>query len=612
MARSSVKRSIDFNEVLPLLVSTYQRGRLVPFLGAGMSFPMLHLWQGFVENLEDQAQKISGEAERAAEIPCEIAKADQLTGRAQRATTVLRNACNRAQFFEAIQSALFCGKSGVPELTDALAAIAWPLVISTNYDDLYYGACRCSPALGELGAEVLGRSPMDCKRLISSLNGAFDRQYIWHVQGFLGGQHPNHPRITPRARADALQDELVVGHAEYRCVANTAAQFRRSFGEVFRTRSFLFLGSSLTEDYFLNMFSEVLELLGPSTIPHFAFTKQDTVDVEFLAAEMNITVCEVCDWPELPGLLKQLKCAIEGYLVRTVRWSSAPTSSVQPAQSLRLDLKVVPHGLPEPDSLEAQDAVAIGTGRCDDQPQYGGLWSYEDTLKEQYPDARFPDDRHVLRFEGTRFYAVAARDPKKEKGSDDVHGVYVAMQELFDEIRDYECLHLALPHAPQEGRLSEVYAFPPVYAFIETVQAFAAWKRKTLSSQVRLVIYTMQPDVWLNLNSHRIDIGELLKSELMPVWAVVQNDERREPARRVLYYKRDTLFSKVLDDLRIFRPNSWRVSICPNPRREDDGGTVSERVASDLSPCHLDQIGVVFGSVLTFRKPVETRSESSQ
>jgi hypothetical protein len=349
----------------------------------------------------------------------------------------------------------------------------------------------------------------------------------------------------------------------------------------------------------------VLELLGPSTIPHFAFTKENTVDVEFLAAQMNITVCEVTDWPELPGLLKQLKCAIEGHLIRTVQWSTEPTSSAQLAQPLMLDLKVVPHPLPDPGSLGAQDAVAIGTGRCDDQPQYGGLWSYEERLKEQYQGARFPPDGHLLRFGATHFFAVAARDPKQEKGSDDVQGVYLAMQELFDEVRGYESLHLALPQAPQDGKLSDVYAFPPVYTFIETVQAFAAWKRKNRSCRLRLVIYTRQPDVWLNLNSNRIDIGELLNSELMPVWAVVENHERHEPVRRVLYYKRDTLFSTLLDDLRIFRPNNWFVSICPSPRREDDSGTVSERVVGDLLPCHLYQTGIVSGSVLTFRKAAE-------
>ncbi len=44
-----------FEEILPLLVSTYMEGRLVPFLGAGMSVGRIALWDEFVKNLEDEA-----------------------------------------------------------------------------------------------------------------------------------------------------------------------------------------------------------------------------------------------------------------------------------------------------------------------------------------------------------------------------------------------------------------------------------------------------------------------------------------------------------------------------------------------------------------------------
>jgi hypothetical protein len=343
MATSQTRRRIDFEQVLPLLVCAYQRGRLVPFLGAGMSYPRLHLWKEFVANLEDRARDImqrhaqadGGQPALAAEpvTGSPEARANQFTGRAQRASTVLRNACDPDQFFKAVQSALLNADTAVPEQTEALAAIAWPLVITTNYDDLYYGACRCSSVPSELSAEVLGRSPLDCKRLVSSLNGPFDRQYIWHIQGFLGGQHPD-KRSMESERIAELREQLVIGHAEYRRVANTAAQFHRCFGEIFRTRSFLFLGSSLTEDYFLNMFSEVLELVGPSPVPHFALTLRGTVDVEFLADQMNITVCELDDWNDLPRRLAKLKCGIEASLLRTVRWALPPAHPTTPRASI--------------------------------------------------------------------------------------------------------------------------------------------------------------------------------------------------------------------------------------------------------------------------------------
>jgi len=48
-------KGAKFEDILPLLVSTYQQGRLVPFLGAGMSSPTLTLWEKFVDKLEDSA-----------------------------------------------------------------------------------------------------------------------------------------------------------------------------------------------------------------------------------------------------------------------------------------------------------------------------------------------------------------------------------------------------------------------------------------------------------------------------------------------------------------------------------------------------------------------------
>ena len=108
---------------------------------------------------EGKLVKISvSEGETGAETSCEQTKADSLTGRAQRASTVLRNACDPKQFFEAVKSALCHSDCDVPELTNALAAIAWPLVITTNYDDLYYGACRCSAAHGR-GSQRFTTSP---------------------------------------------------------------------------------------------------------------------------------------------------------------------------------------------------------------------------------------------------------------------------------------------------------------------------------------------------------------------------------------------------------------------------------------------------------------------
>ena len=252
-------KSSNLDDLMPLLVSTYQRGRLVPFLGAGMSAPRLTLWKDFVKKLEDYA-----------ELPAATGTPD---ARAQRACRMIQNRYGRHKFLDDLRNALATTCLEIPKNTLSLAQIRWPLVVSTNYDDLFFYACRCRRPLSgeeepeEMRVEILGRSSKDCKLVVSSLTGPFDRQYIWHVQGFLGGQTTgaNLEGDVPNLRS--LQDQLVIGHDEYRRVTNRAPQFRRCFAEVFNTRSFLFLGSSLKEDYFLNLFGEVLDLCGPSAFP---------------------------------------------------------------------------------------------------------------------------------------------------------------------------------------------------------------------------------------------------------------------------------------------------------------------------------------------------------
>jgi hypothetical protein len=141
------------------------------------------------------------------------------------------------------------------------------------------------------------------------------------------------------------------------------------------------------------------------------------------------------------------------------------------------------------------------------------------------------------------------------------------------------------PARTPRGSLSTVYALPPVYAFIEAIRSFGAWKRANPSSRLRMIVYTVQPDVWLNLTSGRINIEELLTSNLMHFWAVIQTDEKREPARRVLYYPRDELLGTVLEDLRILRTQRWGLSICPSPRRADqDSSQPVERTIGSPSP----------------------------
>src|SRR5262249_28121163 len=117
-----------------------------------------------------------------------------------------------------------------------------------------------------------------------------------------------------------------------------------------------FLGTSLHEDYFINLFGETLDLCGPSAVPHFAFAEAGQVDASFLADQMNITVCEfgkgqfekVAEW------LTRLRDDLEHPKVRNRGWSftcdetggySAP------------DLEIIPGDVPS--CVESGETVAF-------------------------------------------------------------------------------------------------------------------------------------------------------------------------------------------------------------------------------------------------------------
>ena len=572
MPARPVLQSISFEDIVPLLVSTYQRGHLVPFIGAGMSAPKLALWKPFVLRLEKDAGIVPSHP--------------SLDVRAQRAANAIRNNRGRGCFFTSLKEAIKGERfySGLPPQTKALAAIYWPLAISTNYDDLYLSACRQNSD-DMLSPVILGRSPADCKQVMSSLHGPFDRETIWHIQGFLGGQYPECDTVAtiePRRLAN-LRDELVIGHSEYRLVTNTAVHFRRCFGEVFRSRSFLFLGSSLSEEYFLNLFGEILELCGPSTVPHFAFMPNQSVDARFLAEQMNITVCPYDSWDELPRWLDRLKNAIEKPEARTTSWCTEIGDNCE--------LEIVPHApLPMPGPREAVAAVARrDEAGCPQFPE-----SQPKELEAKFSGAPFPRNRHVVQSQQPGWYAVTGRDLKsKDPGDCDV--VHTAVTELLNKVAgEYSVLHMHLPSAGG--------TVPPVYGFMETVRAFGNWNRKRQQRHPLKLILYVGSQVILNLTAHQIDVCELLTSGLTRFWTVVHPEGNKEPVRRALFCPTSTTkLGAVLKIVGIPPSKNWLVSLCPSPR-QDHTLPANLSNAESLAGRSLRDIGVVFGSTLTIER----------
>jgi hypothetical protein len=281
----------EFQTVLPRLVCAYEQGRLVPFVGAGLSFPACRLWQPFVDQLEKQAEL---------ESAVEDDRPDSLVMRANRAIGRLR-ALGPAVLAEKVRAALFNEKPELPPQTAALCRLCWPIVLTTNYDDCLFTALGA--AHQDIRMIIRGRKADHAQYVLNALYEPAD-PILWALQGYLGGPFTKKP-------SDELATEIVVGHEEYRKVAHAEPHFRRAFAEVFRSRSMLFIGSGLREPYFREMFSEILEIYGPCKQPHYAFVKKGELDPQFMATRFQTFVLEYEDHTAVQQWLNELADAVE-------------------------------------------------------------------------------------------------------------------------------------------------------------------------------------------------------------------------------------------------------------------------------------------------------------
>jgi hypothetical protein len=321
-------------------------------------------------------------------------------------------------------------------------------------------------------------------------------------------------------------------------------------------------------------------------------TKKGQVDVHFLAEQMNITVCEFDEWDDLPFWLDCLQSAIGNPLARSAGWSFAVGPS--PAKENDLDI-VLGHVALKP--AGPHEVIAFAAHRDENN---------QPVLDPEYAElcARYASPQaigeHIFRYGEEEIYAVTARS---RKNADD-NAVDEMVDDFLKEIdrqakeKHDEQIAIHLQLSPTAGTV------PPVFAFMRIVRAFGRWKRDrdkdVQRSPLRLILH-VQDYVEFNLTSGRIDIQELLSSELIRFWAIMSSDPKQEPVRRVLYYKEDTLLQEVLDDLGVpfgKEQAEWSVSVCPSPRKPLDK---PEKCTtwSLLGSATLSSIGIVFGSVLT-------------
>lgn len=579
---------MQFHEVLPRLVAAYDQGVLVPFLGAGMSVSACPSWQGLIEGLEGYCS-IDSQAASAGTA--------DLVRRGNRAVRLLKRR-DHGTFLEAIRATLYPPGKAIPSQTEALAKIWWPLVLTTNYDDHFVTAYNRFQSDERDRLVVLGRSPQDSQKILSSLSST-SGCLLWALQGYLARRkdHPLHP-------------ELVVGHEEYRRVTHTAQHFRRAFAEVFRRRSFLFLGSSLGDTYLLDLFGEILEFSGANPLPHYAMVKKGTVDVPFLRSRFNIIALEYEDHGDLPAWLDTLRAEIDSAGTRPVRWSwsLAASCGVEGAAGPP-DLEILRGALPPPGSGELS-VVSVGTGRD------GTLWvssGVHETVRSFWPPPVQTPRGYAMQKLGNRFVfgfqkadasgpvpVVAINARADDHDRRDLRLIGDAVREMLDWAVENGFRYVRM-QVLASGRTAH---YPARFSLAETVRAYGRWRRRT-GHPLALRIHLVDVRALLEVAAGRLDVVELLTCEDVRFWVEVV-DGHQVLERELVFADCDDSLNGIAERFDVPRAG-WTMEVSPRPRPDSKPDAVQDVWEMDLL-----SVGVIPGATLRFIAPQSPSSAGSR
>jgi hypothetical protein len=620
-----------FDRFLPRLAAAHDRGLLVPFIGAGMSWNVCPLWRTFISSLEAEAERLGVGASlldgnEPALKPAQD-DASTLMRRADRLVSGLRRVSEGA-LREAVERALY----GVPGQSDpkaqtpqmkALTKTWWPLVLTTNYDGLFargFQAKFGKNAHSWQKLKVVGRSQRDCHRVLASLQSP-DAPLLWALQGYLepaGHFAGNGIETSSRAkppRSGRLAEELVVGHGEYRRVTHSQQHFRRAFAEVFRSRSLLFLGSGLAEPYFLDLFNEVLEFFGPSPHPHYAFVPAADelgrrIDPDFLRSRFNIIAIPYDHHGRVTERLERLHEYLERKRTRVDAWGVNLASGRISVGDLEqgpsperadTDLTIVASLLPK---LGPGEAAVVSAGwKRDGSPSLseGGLrfareqsgmaagrgtldwqkWNEMDSASQLFELITPSDGRPP----------IACAIAWQEKGSRDLQLVGAATRQALEWARRRGVRVLRMPLlAAGRGK-----HFHPRFSLIAMMRAFAAWHTQSEKPVPRLVIHVVDTSLRYELMSGRFETTEVMTARDVRFWAEIETTEGRE--RELMILPLDTPLGVVRRALHL-PEDTYDFEIIPSALP----GEERRRVADGPT---LESLGVLPGATIRFMRATE-------
>jgi SIR2-like protein len=593
-----VKARKDFASSLPRLVSAYESGRLVPFVGSGLSVGACTTWPEMIRRLERCAFARPSRSTKKA-TPSELIE------RANSAVRALKTG-EPGSFEAAMQTAVVARRDFIPSPTLTLASVWWPLVLTTNYDNCYVAAFV--QRFGEELHAIVGRSAEDCQRVLTSLGNA-GRPLLWALQG-----HLNVPCSLPAQRPD-LAGQLVVGHEEYRRVTYRDPVFRRAFAEVFRQRSLFFLGAGINENYLKELFGEVLEIYGPSGRPHYAIMPEGEVDPDFMLSRFQIRVFEFPKkrYEEVDGFLRQFAAAVGAKRRRPFSWSFG---GLRPDASNRWD-----------GSAELEiERTYLPTRIFEDECMVLSGESLTPAFAQRLLHRTVPQGTSVRRvaprlheFTGHRAFILTTIERTSARY---LAAVYDSALTLFRKIgRRFRTIRMQLVgtrrssggsrwgSAPRGRRRkdspdAESARSVPAQAngrfvLIQTVRAFRDWHARNPTARCKLVLHLVAESVTMEIASGRLDVLEILSCEDVRFATEIVRDDRTVERRVFERYPRTTRLRDIVKQLDL-SVHQWTVEVSPWPTLRL--GFRAERPVANCLGETLHALGVLPGGTLHFRR----------
>ncbi len=577
---------MELSKAIPRLRMAYVSGELVPFIGAGMSVPTCTTWKGFVSKLQEQCKSLGAPIDRfsvSLDTPMSLIQAaDQAVSFLERnGKTALIDACRVA-----LRDRLL---SDEPAQTIALAKTYWPFVVTTNYDDIYSANAIARPL-------VLGRSESDCRSVLASLD--FDSPpIVWALQGYLGGLSKSGWNI-PSTKVTELANQVVVGHHQYQRVINNVPHFRRTFSEVFRRRSFLFMGSGLTESYILDLFGEVLTYFGPNPRPHFAFLRAKEAEhrAEFLSHRLNTTVITYDNHDDLPLMLDELNKSLSSPTIYQV--PGAPIEQAFVFNKNGQQLSITLSGLPAPSE---KSCVALRVGRAGDGSIKEGSMAL--SYLQQHHSTKIglsrwhlmPGHHYVHRLDDSSIFGVAARTNCDKR---DLRLVATSIKELViiaSEL-NYESVHVGLIAAGKRK------IWRSTFSLIEMIRGVRRAASEISGTIPSLYFHIVDPSVKFPLMARKLPIAEILACEDVRFWLEINNLESEIERFMIIENEITPLISIAKKYMIPFE--SWLVEIYPSPFSGEQPVMLNE-LNNELNKVSISDFGVTPGGTLRFTKAAQ-------